>query len=162
MIDESVYIAKGAVVVGDVSIGEESSVWFNAVLRSEEYPIVIGKRTNIQDNCTIHVSRWDGVEIGDDVTVGHGAIVHGCKIGNNCLIGMGSIIMNGAVIGDNCIVGAGSLVTEGTVVADGRLVLGSPARVVRAINEEDINRLKDSALSYAEMAKKYKEDPELS
>ena len=152
-IDDSVFAAEGARIVGDVTIGEGCGIWYNAVLRADEKPIVIGKNTNIQDNCVLHVSFWNGLTIGDNVTVGHAAIVHGCTVGNNTLIGMGSIIMNDAVIGDNCIIGAGALVTERTEIPSGYLAVGSPAKVVRKLTDEEIERNKKSAELYAKMAR---------
>ena len=154
-IEKNVFIAEGARIVGDVTIGEGCGIWYNAVLRADEKPIVIGKNTNIQDNCVLHVSFWNGLKIGDNVTVGHSAIVHGCTVGNNTLIGMGSIIMNDAVIGDNCIIGAGALVTEKTEIPSGSLALGSPAKVVRQLTDEEIKRNTMSAELYAQMAAKY-------
>ena len=118
-IDSSVFIAEGARIVGDVTIGKNSSVWFNAVLRGDEDQITVGEGTNIQDNCVLHCGPGFKVAVGNNVTVGHMTILHGCTVGDNTLVGMHSTIMNGAVIGSNCIVGAGSLVTEGTIIPDG-------------------------------------------
>ena len=130
-VHESAFIAEGTHIIGDVSINEECSIWFGAVLRGDCNSIHVGKGTNIQDNCTVHVGVKDNVEIGEYVTIGHNVIVHGCKIGDNTLIGMGSIILNGAEIGSNTIIGAGSLVAEGKKIPSGVLCLGSPARVIR-------------------------------
>ncbi|MCC6095784.1 MAG: gamma carbonic anhydrase family protein, partial [Eubacterium sp.] len=130
-IDSSVFQAEGSRIIGDVTIGNASSVWYNAVIRGLPSQITIGARTNVQDNVVIHGDPEDPVQIGDDVTIGHGAIVHGCTIHNNSLIGMGAIILNGAVIGSNCIVGAGSLVTQNRTIPNNTLVYGNPARVIR-------------------------------
>ena len=152
--DRSVFIADGAKLVGDnISIGKDSSVWYNAVIRSgessDEY-IRIGERTNIQDLTMIHVAHGGPVSIGSDVTIGHQCLIHGCTIGDNTLIGMGSIIMDNAVIGSNCVIGAGSLVTEGKVIPDGSLAFGSPAKVVRALTEEQIADVSHSAELYVQ------------
>lgn len=147
---ETARIARGAIVYGDVTIGEKSSVWYNAVVRGDQSTIEIGKYSNVQDNCTVHVDNAHPVKIGDYVTIGHGAIIHGCTIGNNCLIGMGAIILNDAVIEDNCIIGAGSLVTQGKVIPEGSMVLGSPGKVIRPITEEERTHLLENAIHYAE------------
>lgn len=128
---KGVYIAKGAIVVGDVSIGEGSSVWYNAVLRGDIERIVIGKGSNIQDNAVVHLADDLPCLIGDLVTVGHGAIVHACTIGNECLIGMGATVLDGAVVGDQCLIGANSLIPPGKTIPAGSLVMGSPGKVVR-------------------------------
>lgn len=146
---ETARIAKGAIVYGDVTLGEKSSIWYNAVVRGDQSTIEIGKYSNIQDNCTVHVDSNHPVKIGDYVTIGHGAIIHGCTIGNNCLIGMGAIILNDAVIEDNCIIGAGSLVTQGKVIPEGSMVLGSPGKVIRPIAEEEREHLLENAMHYA-------------
>jgi len=156
MIDESVYIADGARIHGTVSIGADSSVWFNAVIRCEDTTIVIGDRTNIQDNCVIHTDPWTKVVIGSFVSIGHSAVIHGCTIGDNTLVGMGAIIMNDAVIGKNCIIGAGALVTEKTVIPDGSIVIGSPAVVKRMLRDDEIERNKQNALHYVDIAKRYR------
>ncbi|MBQ7718836.1 MAG: gamma carbonic anhydrase family protein [Clostridia bacterium] len=147
------YISKNAVVTGNVKIGEDSSVWHMAVIRGDLAPIAIGKGSNVQEQAVVHVDTDYGVKIGDNVTVGHGAIIHGCTIGNNTLIGMGAIILNGAVIGDNCIIGAGALVTGGTVVPDGMMALGSPAKVKRELRDEEIQSNTANALEYVRLAK---------
>ena len=152
-IHESVFIADGAIVKGNVTIGEDSSVWYNAVVRIEKSEIIIGKRTNIQDCCVIHGDEDFPVYIGDNVTVGHTAIIHGCTIKSNTLIGMGAVVLNGAVIGENCVVGAGALVTEGTIIPDGSLFLGSPAKVKRQVVQKDLDLINDSADVYVKEAK---------
>lgn len=149
-IHETARIARGAVVYGNVSAGEKSSIWYHAVVRGDSGRISIGKYSNIQDNCTVHLDAGHEVEIGDYVTIGHGAIVHGCRIGNNCLIGMGAIILNGAVIEDNCIIGAGTLITQGKTIPEGSMALGNPGKVIRQLTEEEKERITQNALHYAE------------
>ena len=155
MIDKTVFIADGARVLGDVEIGEDCGVWFNAVIRADSAKVKIGSRSNIQDNAVIHTSKDFGVCIGDNVTVGHGAIVHGCTVENNVMIGMGAIVLNGAVIEENCIIGAGALVTQGKVIPAGSLVFGNPARVVRALSGDEIRSITDNADSYVNEAREY-------
>ena len=153
-IAEWVYIAEGAKIIGDVTIGEDSSVWYNAVIRGDSNSIVIGENTNVQDNAVLHASHNHALQIGDNVTIGHGAIVHGCTVGNNVLIGMGAIILDGAVIEDNCIIGAGALVTQNKVVPEGSLALGNPAKVVRELTEEEKESILKNADEYSEEAHK--------
>ena len=159
-IDKSVYIADGARLVGDnITIGRDSSVWYNAVMRSGKEPaetITVGERTNIQDLTMVHVSHGGPVNIGSDVTIGHQCLIHGCTIGDNTLIGMGSIIMDNAVIGSNCIIGAGSLVTGGTVIPDGCMAFGRPARVVKELTPEQIESVRYSAELYIKEASENK------
>jgi len=149
-----VYIAPSASITGDVTIGRDSSVWHNTTLRGDMAPIVVGERTNIQDGAVLHVADDLPCLVGDDVTIGHGAIVHGCIIGNRCLVGMGSIILNGAEIGDECVVGAGALVTEGKKIPRRSLVVGSPAKVARTISDEELARILENAAEYIALAKK--------
>ena len=153
---ESAFLAPGAVAVGDVEIGENASVWYNATLRGDS-PLRIGARTNIQDNAVLHAEPGHEVHVGEDVSIGHGAIVHGCTVGSNTLIGMGAIILNDAVIGSNCLIGAGALVTQGKVIPDGSLVIGSPAVVKRPLNEEEIAAIRENAAEYLRLMKEYKE-----
>lgn len=155
-IEESCFIAENASIIGDVKIGQNSSVWFGSVIRAELNSISIGKNTNIQDNSTLHEDKDAPLIIGDNVTVGHNVILHGCNIENNVLIGMGSIILNNAKIGEQTIIGAGSLVTEGKEIPSGVLCLGSPAKVIRNLTEEEISRIKISADHYRELASEYK------
>ena len=150
-----VYVADGAKIIGDVEIGENSSVWYNAVVRGDSNSIVIGKSTNIQDNAVLHTSRNYALEIGDNVTIGHGAIVHGCTIGNNVLIGMGAIILDGVVIEDDCMIGAGALVTQNKVIVRGSLCIGSPAKVVRELSQEEMNSIVENARAYVEEAQMF-------
>jgi len=148
-IGAEVLIAEGAQIIGDVSIGEKSSVWFNTTLRGDVMPIIIGHETNIQDGSTLHgtFGKYACV-VGDRVTIGHNVILHGCKIGNVCLIGMGSIVMDGADIGEFSIVGAGSLVTEAKKFPSRSLIVGRPAVVKRPLNQEELNFLEQSADNY--------------
>lgn len=156
-IDKSVYIAPGAQVVGNVQIGKDSSVWYNAVVRGSSSTLTIGERTNIQDLACLHVDMQNKLEVGDNVTIGHSAIVHGCIVGNNVIIGMGAIIMNGARVGDNCIIGAGALVTENTVIPDGSMVFGSPAKVIRQLTDAEIEGISKNAELYVMHARKREE-----
>ncbi|MFQ5481397.1 MAG: gamma carbonic anhydrase family protein [Nitrospinaceae bacterium] len=148
-IDASAMVMDSAQVIGDVVIGEESSVWFNTVVRGDVNHIRIGKRTNIQDGCVLHVARrTHPLVIGDEVTVGHNATLHACTVGSRVLIGMGAIVMDGAVIGDNCLIGAGSLVTPHTQIPAGQLVLGAPAAAKRELTEEELRGIRESAAHY--------------
>jgi len=148
------YIAEGAVVKGQVTMADGASVWYNATVRGDSEPIEIGRNSNIQDNAVVHVDLSHSVRIGDNVTIGHSAIVHGCTIGDNTLIGMGAIVLNGARIGKNCIIGAGALVTQGTDIPDGSLAFGSPAKVVRALTTDEIEENHRNAMHYVEIARK--------
>lgn len=154
--DENVLILPGAVVVGDVSFAPGCSVWFNAVLRADEDSIRIGENTNIQDNVTLHTGHGFPIRVGAGCTIGHNAIVHGCTIGDNTLIGMGAIVLNGAIIGSNCLVAAGALVPQGAVIPDGSMVMGSPARVRRALTPEEIEGLRQGAQFYFENKERYR------
>lgn len=156
LIDKSVYIADGAKVVGDVEIGKNSSVWFNAVIRADSDNVKIGENSNVQDNAVVHTSKDFGVRIGDNVTIGHGAIVHGCTVEDNVLIGMGAIVLDGAVIEKNCIIGAGSLVTQTKVIPAGSLAFGNPIRVLRQLTDDEIRSITDNAISYVNKSKNYK------
>ncbi len=155
VVKKNVFVAENATVLGQVELNQNVSIWYGAVVRGDNDSIVIGAFTNIQDNCIIHVDEGVPVKIGEQCVVGHRAILHGCTVGNTCLIGMGAIIMNNAVIGDNCVIGANALVTENTVIPPGSLVLGSPGKVVRQVNPNQIERIKKGALHYAEEAQKY-------
>jgi carbonic anhydrase/acetyltransferase-like protein (isoleucine patch superfamily) len=152
MIHRSVKIFEGAIVTKNVEIDEKSSVWFNAVLRGDVEPIKVGKSSNIQDNCVLHSSADHPLEVGDFVSVGHSAVLHGCKVEENSLIGMNATVLNGAVIRKNSMVGAGALVTEGREFPEGSLILGVPAKAVRKLSEEEIKGIKDNAVHYVEMA----------
>ena len=155
-IDESVFVAESADIIGDVKIGKNSSVWYNTVLRGDEHDIRIGENTNIQDGTVVHVGLDVDTVIGDNVTVGHNALVHGCKIGNNSLVGMGAIVLNGAEIGEFCMIGAGALVTQNKKFPDGMLIIGSPAKAVRELTEEEKQSLIKSADDYCANAQKHK------
>lgn len=156
VIDSSAFIAEGAKLIGDVSVGSEASIWYNAVLRGDLAEIVIGARTNIQDGVIGHVNTSQPLIVGDDVSVGHAAIIHGCRIGKGTLIGMGAIVLNGADIGEYALVGAGSLVTENTKIPPYTLSLGSPARVVRELTEDDLRRMRRTTESYVAKGKEYR------
>ena len=155
-IPESAYIAEGAVVIGDTTLGEQSSIWPGCVVRADINSIVIGDRTNIQDGSILHLADDYGVSIGNDLTVGHGAIIHACEIEDECLIGMGATIMDGSVIGRNSIIGAGALVTGGTRIPPGSLVMGSPATIVRSLSEAEQSSIKMWALKYVSVAAAHK------
>lgn len=155
---KDVFIAPGAYVGGDVELGANVGIWYNAVIRGDSGPIKIGNDSNIQDNSTVHTDPGHEVHIGNGVTVGHNAIVHGCTIGDNSLIGMGSIILNDAVIGQNCIIGAGALVTGKTNIPDGSLAFGNPARVIRLLTPEEIAENRKNARHYVELMQARLED----
>jgi len=152
-----VYIARGAVVLGDVTLGHHSSVWCNAVLRGDLNRIVVGHHTNIQDNAVLHLADRFPCIVGNYVTIGHVAVVHACTIGDQVLVGMGSIILDGAVIGEQSLVGASALVTSGTKIPPGSLVLGSPAKVARALTRKERTGLRRVAEKYVHLAAYYLE-----
>ncbi len=151
-IHPEVFVAPSADIVGDVTIGKGCGVWYHATIRGDEQPITIGENTNVQDNAVLHVGDGYGCHVGSCVTIGHSAIVHGCTVGDNTVIGMGAIIMNGAVVGNNCTIGAGALVTERKVIPDGSLVMGVPGKVVRAMEEKDFDWNRRNAMMYVEEA----------
>lgn len=152
----SAFIEETAAVIGDVVIGEHSSLWFSVVVRGDVNFIRIGDRTNIQDGTVIHVShKTHPTWIGDDVTVGHNVTLHGCRVGNRCLIGMGAVVMDGAEVGDDVMIAAGALVVPGTVVPSGTLFAGSPAKKKRQLSDAEIAGLKQSAANYLEYMKHY-------
>jgi len=157
-IDSTAFVTANAVVIGDVVIGPQSSVWFHSVVRADVGPIRIGARTNLQDHVVVHVLSGGRAEtvLGDDVTIGHRVILHGCVIGNRSLIGMGSVLLDDVEIGDDCLIGAGSLVTPGTKIPSGRLVLGNPARVVRELRDDERAKLLESAANYVAYAIEYR------
>lgn len=157
-IPASVWMAPGAIVIGDVVLGEDCTVWFHTVIRGDVFPIRIGNRTNVQDLSMVHVTKnRHATNIGDDVTLGHRVTLHGCTIGNRVLVGMGATIMDRAVVGDDCIIGAGALVTEGTVIPPGSLAVGAPARVKRELTESERAFILTSAKNYVEYARAYRE-----
>ena len=149
------FIAPSAEMIGDVEFGPGSSVWFNATIRADLNKVRIGKNVSIQDNCSVHVSRDDPTEIADNVVVGHGAIIHGAKVGSNTIIGMGAILLNGSKIGKNCIIGAGSVITEGTRIPDNSIAIGTPCKVVKPATEEHIERIKRNVEEYAKLNEEY-------
>jgi carbonic anhydrase/acetyltransferase-like protein (isoleucine patch superfamily) len=153
-IDQSARIAPSADIIGNITLSEGVNIWYGAVLRADSDKITIGKNTNIQDNAVVHVNNEMPTKIGDHVTVGHGAIVHACTVGNNVLVGMGSIILDEAVIGDNVIIGAGALIPPGKVIPEGSLVVGSPGNIVKTLSESQIENIKKSAIHYVELAEK--------
>ena len=153
---DDVYIAPGAVVIGDVVIGKGSSVWFNTVLRGDFNEIRVGSGTNIQDGAVVHVSSYgSGSYIGDDVTIGHNAVIHACTIGSRCLIGMNSTILDGAVVEDGALVAAGALVAPGKIVTVGELWAGNPAKSIRPVSDAETEFIQDSARRYCQFAKEY-------
>jgi carbonic anhydrase/acetyltransferase-like protein (isoleucine patch superfamily) len=147
---KGVYIARGAVVLGDVTLGDYSSVWYNAVLRGDINRIVVGHHTNVQDNAVLHLADDFPCIVGNYVTIGHSAIVHACTVGDETLVGMGAVILDGAVIGKQCLIGAKALVTQGTKIPPGSMVLGAPAKVVRMLTREERAGLKAWAQKYVE------------
>jgi len=150
VLDSTVFVAPGSHIIGEVSIGEQSSVWFNAVIRGDEGPITIGKRCSIQDNSTIHLYEGAPVVVEDEVTVGHNVILHGCKIGKRSIIGMGSTILDNAEIGEECIIGANTLIPPGKKIPPRSLVVGSPGKVVRELNEDDLAMIQLSIDAYVQ------------
>lgn len=150
--DENVLVMPGAVVCGDVTVGEGTAFWFNSVCRAELQPIKIGKRCNIQDCAVIH----NLCTLGDDVSVGHGAIVHGATVGDRVIVGMGATVLDGAVIGNDCIIGAGALVTGKMNAPDGSMILGTPAKVVRELTEKEKESILANATLYLEKSKEYR------
>jgi carbonic anhydrase/acetyltransferase-like protein (isoleucine patch superfamily) len=155
-VDPSAFIAPGAVVLGDVHLGADVSVWFGAVVRGDTEMIRIGARTNLQDGTIVHADPGFPCLVGDDVTVGHRVLLHGCRIGDRSLIGMSSTIMNGAVIGERCLIGAGTLITEGKQIPPGSLVMGSPGKVIRPLTEVELERMGEGAVHYADAARAYR------
>jgi carbonic anhydrase/acetyltransferase-like protein (isoleucine patch superfamily) len=156
-VDDSVFVAPGARIIGDVVIGKESSIWFNAVLRGDEDQIKIGERSSIQDNVTCHLFEGSPLIIEDEVTVGHNAILHGCQIGKRSIVGMGSTILDGAEIGQECIIGANTLIPPGKKIPSRSLVVGSPGKVVRQLTEKDLELIQLSIETYVEKGRLYKE-----
>lgn len=154
-LDADVFVAETAAIIGGVELGAGSSVWYGAVLRADVAPIKVGRASSIQDNAVVHCDPGVPALIGDNVTVGHGAIIHSASVGNNTLIGMGATVLSGAVIGENCIVGAGALVLENAAVPPGSLVVGVPGRVVRRLGPEQIEKIAASARHYVELSKNY-------
>ena len=156
-VHETAFIAESAQVIGDVALGQESSIWFQAVVRGDVNYIRISDRTNIQDSCVLHVTRGKHpLVIGDEVTVGHRVVLHGCTVGNNVLIGIGAIVLDGAIIEENVMIGAGSVVTPGSRIPSGTVVMGLPAKIKREIKPDEIEQIRQSARNYVEYLKTYK------
>lgn len=155
VVHPSVFVAPGAYLIGDVTIGMETTIWFNAVLRGDEGPIKIGQRYSIQDNTTIHMYEGYPTIIEDEVTVGHNVILHGCKIGKRSIVGMGSTILDHVEIGEECIIGANTLIPSGKKIPPRSLVIGSPGKVVRELNEKDFKLIQSSIDTYVQKGKEY-------
>ncbi len=147
------YLAESAVIIGNVTIGEDVSIWHNVTIRADRDSVTIGDGSNIQDNAVIHMDRGCPVVIGKNVTVGHSAIVHGAKVGDGTTVGMGAILMTGSRIGKDCIIGAGALITQNVEIPDGSLVIGSPGRIIREVKPEELERMHKNNLSYIEEAR---------
>ena len=156
-IHKTAFTATGSRIIGDVILKEDSSVWYNTVARADINRIIIGKRSNIQDNSVIHLENDQGVDVGDDVTVGHNAIIHGCTIQNGALIGMGAIIMNGAVIGRGAVIGAGAVIKENMIVPDLSLVVGIPGKIIKTMTEDTYKNNVKWAHKYVQLSKIHKE-----
>jgi carbonic anhydrase/acetyltransferase-like protein (isoleucine patch superfamily) len=152
----SAYVADSADVIGQVTLNEGSSVWSHVTMRGDNEPIVLGERSNVQESSVLHTDIGYPLTIGKDVTVGHQAMLHGCTVGDGSLIGIQAVVLNGAVIGKNCLVAAGALVTEGKVFEDGMLIMGSPAKAVRPLNEADLARMHMGTALYVQKAQLYK------
>lgn len=150
------WVADSAQVIGDVTLGEGASVWFGAVLRGDTETLTIGRNSNVQDLSVLHADVGCPLTIGEGVTIGHQVMLHGCTIGDNALIGIGSVVLNNAVIGRNCIVGAGAVVTEGKQFPDNSLIVGTPARVIRTLDEASAAKLRESAQHYVDNAQRFK------
>ncbi|MEH6944565.1 gamma carbonic anhydrase family protein [Bacillus sp. JJ722] len=154
-IDSTVFTAPGSYIIGDVTIGKESTIWFNAVLRGDEDSIIIGEKCSIQDNSTIHLFEGSPVVIEDEVTVGHNVILHGCRVGKRSIIGMGSTILDGVEIGEECIIGANTLIPSGKTIPPRSLVMGGPGKVVREINDKDLELIQLSIDTYVQKGKEF-------
>lgn len=155
-VSENAFVAENAVIIGDVELAENVSIWFGAVLRGDIEKITIGKNSNVQDNSTIHTDYGIPCVVGENVTVGHNVILHSCSIGDNVIVGMGSTILNGAKIAKNCLIGANSLVTHKIQFEEGCLILGNPAKVVRKLTDKEIEHIQENADHYIENSKRYK------
>ena len=150
--ERDAWVAENATITGDVALGPEVNVWYGASIRGDEAKITIGARTNIQDNCVVHCDHGDPQTIGEDCTIGHGAILHGRKLGNRCLVGMGAILLQQSEIGDECLIGAGTVVTEGMKVPKRSVVLGVPGKVVRKVTADEVKKFVLSAKNYTALA----------
>jgi carbonic anhydrase/acetyltransferase-like protein (isoleucine patch superfamily) len=152
-----VFVAPNATIIGDVHLGDQASVWFGTVLRGDVFPIRFGARTNVQDGSVVHVTGGHAATtVGDDVTVGHMVLLHGCTVGNRCLIGMGSVLLDKCEIGDDCIVAAGSLVTPRTIIPPRSMVMGRPAKAVRTLKESDLAMVREAGELYVEYARTFR------
>lgn len=149
------WLAETAVLIGRVVVGEDASVWFGAVVRGDNEPVVIGSRANVQDGCILHADPGFPLTIEPDATVGHGVILHGCTVGRGALVGMGAIVLNGARIGEECLIGAGALVPEGKQIPPRSVVLGSPGKIVREVNERDLEMMRSATQSYVDRWQAY-------
>jgi len=158
VVDDNAWVAPNATLMGKVEIKKDASVWWNVVLRGDNEPIILGEGSNIQDGSVAHTDPGTPVVIGKGVTVGHMVMLHGCEIGDNCLIGIGAVVLNGAKIGKNCLIGANALITENKVIPDNSMVLGSPGKVVRELSTEQIEGLKRSASSYVANGKRFNKE----
>lgn len=147
------FVAEGAKILGDVTIGNNVSIWYNAVLRGDVCKIIVGDDSNVQDCCVVHGKVGQPVVIGKGVSVGHGAILHGCTVGDNSLVGMGAVVLDGVVIGKNCIIGAGAVVTQNTIVPDNSLYLGCPAKFIKTVSDKQIESNRQNALHYVDIIK---------
>lgn len=154
--EKEIWIAKGAHVTGQVALGNQVGIWYNAVVRGDCDRIQIGAGSNVQDNVTIHTDKAYPVTIGKGVSIGHNAVVHGCTVGDNTVIGMGAILLNGAVIGKNCIIGAGALVTQGTHIPDNTIAFGNPAKCIRSLTQDEIDHNQENAKHYIDLLKNNK------
>jgi carbonic anhydrase/acetyltransferase-like protein (isoleucine patch superfamily) len=152
------WVAPGSHVIGDIVLGAKTSIWFGATLRGDNERVTIGAGSNVQENSVLHTDMGYPLDVGAGCTIGHKAMLHGCTIGENSLIGMGATVLNGAVIGKNCLIGAGALITEGKHIPDGSLVMGVPGRVVRMLDADAIEKLRQSALHYQEAAARFARD----
>lgn len=157
-VDDSAWVAPGAHVIGRVRLEADTSVWFGASMRGDNEPIVVGQGSNVQENSVFHTDMGYPLAIGRGCTIGHKAMLHGCTVGDNSLIGMGATVLNGAVIGKNCLIGAGALVTEGKEIPDGSLVVGAPGKVVRELDEAAIEMLRESAAHYQSAARRFRDE----
>lgn len=153
--DGDYWVAPSASLIGKVVLKQDASVWFGAVLRGDNEPLIVGERSNIQESCTLHTDMGYPLEIGDDCTIGHNVILHGCTIGDNSLVGMGAVVLNGAKIGKNCLIGAKALIPEGKVIPDNSLVVGVPGKVIRTLDEDAVKGLTASAASYVANWKRF-------
>ena len=151
-----VFLAPNATILGDVTLGDRVGIWFGAVVRADRDRIAIGADSNVQDNCVVHCSPGHPVTIGREVSVGHGAVLHGCTIGDRVLVGMGAIVLNGAVVGEDSLIGAGALVTEGAQIPPNSVVIGVPGKVVKQTTEEQRAKIRQNAATYVELAGRYR------